>query len=107
LYATSIVAPIIYIALYDPPGSKEFPSKLEHIFFVVIILIVSSTAFGLLRSGRDLNEPFMNRASILLFIFSFFLLFVSLIFKNRRLPKEPADFKSSEKDLSKQLQLRR
>lgn len=104
LYATSLLGPIFYMSLIDPPGARQFPSRLSHTFVVLVISVLSAVAFGLQRSGQELNAAFVYTASWILFVSALLLLYLATTFKNRRLPAGPEDFKQGEKDLSEKLQ---
>jgi hypothetical protein len=56
LYCTSLLAPICWLALSDPPGAKKFPSKLSHIVFLLIINLIAAGVFGLQKGGQHLNQ---------------------------------------------------
>jgi hypothetical protein len=103
LYATSLLGPIFYMSLIDPPGARQFPSRLSHMFVVLVISVLSAVAFGLQRAGQQLNPTIVYTASWILFVSALMLLYLATTFKNRRLPAGPEDFKQGEKDLSEKL----
>jgi hypothetical protein len=103
LYAASLLGPIFYMSLIDPPGSKQFPARLSHMFLVLIISVLSAVAFGLQRAGQSLNADFVYSASWLLFVAALVLLYLATAFKNMRMPSGPEDFKVGERDLAARL----
>ena len=100
LYATSLLAPIIYLALYDPPGAKEFPSKIFHTVFVIVIVILSSVAFGIKRAGLELDTVSISQTSLILFSISIVILYIAMVYKNRRFPESTDALKDPERDFS-------
>lgn len=107
LYAASVLAPIIYIAIEEPRSARApFPTKPSHVGFTVLILVLCASVFGFQRSGKPLSGEIAVRVSIYLLVFSIILLYLALVYRYMRIP-EPEMLKESERDLTEQLRLHR
>lgn len=100
MYCTALLAPVVWMALVDPPGARVFPSKLAHIVLVVVIDLISSVFFALIIAAKALVQPFTFRFSVELFAISMFLLYLGTVYHTSRLPDAAEEFKKQEKDFS-------
>ena len=100
LFSCSILAPIVYIAICEPFGSKEFPSKTSHTTCVILIVVLSTIAFGLRRAGLVLNQAIISKTSASLFIAASFLLYITLVYKSRITPDRPDEIKNDEREFA-------
>jgi len=96
LYSAAILAPIFYIALIDYPGTKIFPNRLSHIGSIVIVLVLSSVAFGLQRMGIKLLDSLIFKTSCIFFIITLVFFYIALVYKNRRFPDISEEIKNGE-----------
>jgi hypothetical protein len=101
IYSVSIIAPVMYIALKDPPGAKEFPSRLSHIIIIFVVAILSSAGFAVQKSILLSNTKFAIDVSLTLFSISIFILYIATVYKHMRL-LGPDDFKKMESNFSEQ-----
>lgn len=85
IFSTSLLAPFFYMALHDPAGSRAFPSKLSHAIFVVVITVISSGLFSLLRANVWVDLSFVLQASIGLTLLSLFLIYLAMVYHRARL----------------------
>ncbi len=101
LYCSSLLAPIYWMALHDPPGAGRFPSKLSHMVFVALIICASAFFYGLQRSNLTLNEGFIFQTSIILFVVSVLILYIATVYHAYRMPSLPEELlKKDERDFS-------
>ena len=98
LYCTSLLAPICWIALIDPPGARKFPSKLAHILLLFIINVIAAGVFGLQKGGQTLNYRVPLVFSYWLFAVSVVLLYLGTVYHNNRVPDFAGVFASEEDD---------
>lgn len=100
MYCTALLAPVVWMALVDPPGARVFPSKIAHIVLVVVIDLIASVFFALIVAAKALIQPFTFRFSIELFAVSLVLLYLGTVYHSSRLPDAAGEFKKEEKDFS-------
>lgn len=96
IYATALLAPIVWMATTDPPGAKSFPSKLSHIMLVCCVLVVAAVVFGLQRTGQQIRTDVAFEISVWSFIGSIALLYLATVYHNGRIPNPPAEFRKDE-----------
>jgi len=100
MYCTTLLAPIFWIALVDPPGARAFPSKVSHMVLIVIIDVIAAVFFSLLRAGKNVNVEFAFKLSTWTFLISSVLLYLGTVYHTSRLPDVPKEFKKQEDDFS-------
>lgn len=98
IFSTTLLAPIFWIALIDPPGARIFPSKVSHMLFIGVVNLVAAGVFGIQKSGRPLNTNAALTISFWLFLFSLLLLYLGTVYHNSRLPDAAKEFKDNEND---------
>jgi hypothetical protein len=98
--ATSLLAPIFWMALEDPPGARTFPSRLSHMLIIVLVVALASVFFALGIANNHLKEPFTFHFSVAIFSISVALLYLSTAYHSSRLPNAPAVFREDEADFS-------
>jgi len=68
LFCTSMLSAIFYIALRERgEGKPGFPNKLAHIFFVLIMVLISSVIFALHRAGLVIDPVVLIKYSYCFF----------------------------------------
>jgi hypothetical protein len=100
MYCTALLAPIFWIALVDPPGSRVFPSKVSHMVLIGIIDVIAAVFFGLTVAGKQLNESFTFKLSIWMFLSSVILLYLGTVYHTSRMPDATGEFRKQEEDFS-------
>jgi hypothetical protein len=98
--ATSLLAPIFWMALEDPPGARKFPSRLSHMLIIVLVVALASVFFALGIANNHLKEPFTFHFSVAIFSISVALLYLSTAYHANRLLDAPAVFRQDEADFS-------
>ncbi len=99
LYASSFLAPIVYMATVDPPGAQQFPSRHAHVLVLIGIMVLSALAFGVQKTGHKLDPIAGLKASCILFFAATFLLCIASIYQHKRLPRlTEEDVHSNEND---------
>lgn len=89
MYSTAMVAPIVYMALKPERGMPNFPGQMGHIAFIVIIALISTAFFAVQRAGVWMDEQFVFPLSVVLYVFSLFLLYLAMVYRNYRLTAAP------------------
>lgn len=96
MYSTALLAPVVWMALFDPPGARAFPSKLPHVFLILIIDAVAAVFFGLIAAHSKVNLQFILAASQTLFWLSIALLYLGTVYHTSRLSDPSGEFKRQE-----------
>lgn len=104
MYCTALLAPVFWMALFDPPGARAFPSKVPHMFLITIIDLIAAVFFGLIAAKNNVNQHFVLRASAMLFVLSLLLLYLGTVYHTSRLPDPSREFKKQEDDFSSALE---
>ena len=102
IYTTALMAPILWMALYEPPGFGGFPTKRTHTVLVSLISVFAAVAFGLQKAGQHLNPTLAFQVSLILFCSSIFLLFLATVYQHRRLPDPTNEFRNQEIDFERE-----
>lgn len=100
MYSTSLLAPVLWMALSDPKGARVFPSKTMHIVLIVIIDMIASVSFGLITSHSQTNQQLMSRLSAYLFAISVILLYLGTVYHISRLPDVSGELRRQELDFA-------
>lgn len=82
--ATSLLAPIFWIALEDPKGARKFPSRQALMILVMVIIAVSCMFFALGIAKSHLKQPFTFHISVWLFAASVIVLYLSTVYHTNR-----------------------
>lgn len=107
LYATSLLAPVIYIALKEREEGKKFPSNITHMLIVILIAVLSTIAFTTVKAGTNINHHFLIRSSVVAYITSVLLLYLAMVFNNNLLPDPIGRMKRDERDYTEAVKARR
>ncbi len=94
LYATSILAPIFYLVFHDPVGERPYPDRYFQGLIIIVLLIISLLLFSAQRSTA--GSSFIFAWSIVIFLISLVLLYLSTVFRNWM--NDKPDVKQSERD---------
>jgi hypothetical protein len=85
MYSAATLAPIFYIALREDRRLKKFPSRLEHVVFVIIVLLLCVYAFGVIKMNPDfLDKEFLYLWSVRLFATSIVLVYLATAYETTR-----------------------
>jgi len=94
LCATSIIAPVAYLVLSDPPKERRYVSRYSHGIILLAIILLSTIAFVTIRASASSNSEAILMYSLLALSFSIVTLFFSCIQKN--INYDPERLKRSE-----------
>jgi hypothetical protein len=104
MYSATTLSPIFYIALREDGRLKKFPSRLEHIVFVVVVLLLCVYAFGIIKTDPNSFPPdFLYHWSIRLFITSAVLVYLATVYETTRVGTLRDDLESRANALSTDL----
>jgi hypothetical protein len=95
-YCTTLLAPIFWIALVDPPGARVFPSKVSHMVVIAIIDAIAAVFYGLVVAGKRINEGFTFTLSTWVFFASLALLYLGTVYHASRMPDAASEFRKQE-----------
>ena len=102
IYASSTLAPILYIAIEDKPGKSKFPSRNSHVAIYVVIIAISAAIFGLRRANFELTDnDFVLSISRIFFATSIILVYIAMVYRNHRLATTADDVQKYEKQFTK------
>jgi len=93
--ATSLLAPIFWIALDDPTGVAKFPNRSVMMVVVVVITIVASVFFAEELSRSHLQQPYTFHVSVVTFWAAVLVLYLSTVYHTNRL-NVPEAFRDQE-----------
>jgi hypothetical protein len=99
MYGTALLAPMFWVALVDPPGTRVFPSRIIHMVLIAVIELIASAFFGLTVAGNNLRQPFIFHLSVAIFAASLTLLYLGTLYHSNRLNAAEA-FKQDEQGFS-------
>ena len=100
MYCTALLASLFWVALTDPPGEREFPSKLPHMALIAVINFVSAGCFALMVAGKHLNPIFTVRGSTYIFEVSIVLLYLGTVYRVSLVADATTEFKRQEADFT-------
>jgi hypothetical protein len=100
MYCTALLAPLFWVALTDPPGDREFPSKVSHMVLIGLINAVAAVCFALMAAGKHLNPIFTVRGSGYMFKASIVLLYLGTVYRVSLAADARAEFKRQEADFT-------
>jgi hypothetical protein len=100
MYCTSFLAPLLWVALVDPKGARIFPSRLSHMFLVVIVDIMAAGLFAYTVTNKVFNEKFTFQISIYMVSVSILLRYLGMVYHASRMPNAPAEFRKQQEDFS-------
>ena len=82
--ATSLLAPIFWIALEDPKGARKFPSRLPLFLIVAVVIAISCIFFALGLAKSHLEQPYTFHTSVVIFWASVAVLYLSTVYHTNR-----------------------
>jgi hypothetical protein len=100
MISTALLAPIFWMALKDPKGAREFPSKISHMILVTLINSVAAVFFGLTIADEKLDPRITFWLSVLIFLASLGLLYLGTVYHEHRMPDAPDEFRKQEEQFS-------
>lgn len=103
MISTALLAPIFWMALKDPKGAREFPSKISHMILVTLINSIAAVFFGLATAGENLNPKITFWISVAILLASLGLLYLGTVYHEHRMPDAPDEFRRQEEDYIKDL----
>jgi hypothetical protein len=98
ILCTSLLGPILWIALKDPPGERAFPSKLSHMLLVFVISILAAATFGAQKSGHKPNSQIALGISLGMFAISIVLRYLAVVYHNSISIDPPSRFQQGVSD---------
>jgi len=84
IFATAAIAPIFYFALTPPRQTRDFPGRLSNIVCGLLVFMICTALFGAQRSGAKIDPNFILPGSVMMYVFSLFMIFVATVYKNWR-----------------------
>lgn len=84
IYATAAIAPIFYFALTRPRTERDFPSRLSHVVFGLLIFMICTALFGVQQSGVKIDPNFVLPSSIAMYIIAILIIFIATVYRNWR-----------------------
>jgi hypothetical protein len=103
MISTALLAPIFWMALKDPKGAREFPSKISHMILVTLINSIAAVFFGLTTAGENLNPRISFWISVVIFLASLGLLYLGTVYHEHRMPDAPDEFRRQEETYTEDL----
>lgn len=98
IYCMALLAPVFYITSNDKYLRGVFPNKLSSIISAAVILIISSAAYALQRTGYMYNQSKIFTFSVSLFFISLLILFVNKVYNNSKFTTYIINMLQSEED---------
>lgn len=102
IFATALLGPILIFATEDPPNARPFPARTWIILTLVLLAIVCSGSYALMRGihlrGIDvpLNNSFLGNAAIGCAAIAATFRYVAIVYNKYRM--RPEEVKASEED---------
>jgi hypothetical protein len=84
IYASSLLAPIFYMALEEQTSIRSFYSKLAHMIFVGAIIVLSAALFSISRLGVAYNKALAFKVSYWLLIVAVSIYYIAIVYNNNR-----------------------
>jgi hypothetical protein len=84
IYATAAIAPMFYFALTTPKTARDFPSRLSHVVFGLLIFMICTALFGVQRSGVKIDPNFVLPGSIIIYLGALAMIFIATVYRNWR-----------------------
>ena len=107
LYASSLLAPVLYIALKERGEGRVFPAKLAHIIVLFLTVALTSAVFTAQRTADSINKEFLYNVSIYVYVIAIVMMYIAIVLNNNLLPNPADRMKSDENDYVKALKERR
>lgn len=103
IYASSTLAPVIYIVTRDRETPRGFPSKNLYIALVLLGAILSAGIYALQRMKGNFLPDNMILISIGLFFGAMVLLYLALVYNNAFPPSAVEEWRRGEADMTRGL----
>lgn len=87
IFTISMLAPILYLTLYDPDKAEPFPHKLPISTAVALIIVACASLFSLLKASSVKDFPFVFSLSIVLTIIALVFRYLAIVYHRVRLPQ--------------------
>jgi hypothetical protein len=84
IYATAAIAPMFYFALTKTRTNRDFPSRLSHIVFGLLIFMICAALFGVQQSGIKVDPNFVLPSSIIIYLTAILIIFIATVYRNWR-----------------------
>jgi hypothetical protein len=110
IFATALLGPILIFATEDPPNARPFPARTWIILTLVILAIVCSGSYALMRginlreTGITLNQAFLANAAIVCAGIAAAFRFIAIVYNKYRM--RPEEVKASETNFIDQFRQR-
>lgn len=85
VFTISMLAPILYMTLYDPEKAAPFPHKLPMSTVVALIVVISAVLFALLKAKAVKDFYFVINFSVILTLLALIFRFLALVYHRARL----------------------
>lgn len=87
VFTISMLAPILYMTLYDPDKAGPFPHKLPISTVVALIIVTCAALFALLKANAVNDVSFVFGLSVILTLLALFFRFLALVYHRLRMPQ--------------------
>jgi hypothetical protein len=84
IYATAAISPMFYFSLVRTKTERDFPSRLSHNVFGLLIFMVCTALFGVQQSGVKIDPNFVLPSSIIIYLAAIFMIFIATVYRNWR-----------------------
>lgn len=95
IYTASLMAPIVFITLYNAHGKRIFSYQWFFILYSIIILLLASSFFGIEKKNETSDSIFIF--SIILFLVTYVVYFIALVM-NYYPKKAPEEIMKDDED---------
>jgi hypothetical protein len=110
IFATALLGPILIFATEDPPNARPFPARTWIILTLVLLAIVCSGSYALMRginlrgTNVSLNQTFLANAAIACGLIAATFRYVAIVYNKYRM--RPEEVKASEENFINQFKQR-
>ncbi len=86
VFTISMLAPILYLTLYDPDRADPFPHKLPISTLVALIMVACASLFALLKANAVKDIPFVFAFSVILTLLALAFRYLAIVYHRVRMP---------------------
>jgi hypothetical protein len=104
IYSTSLCAPLFWMALNEPRGSRAFPHRLAHGTLIALIVMFAAASFGVRKAGAASNPTSLFNSSVVLVCISLSLRYLGTVYNNLRARDASAEIKAQEDNFASRVQ---